>query len=198
MKSDVKVVRNPEHVKLAIEDTRSDILSLLRVNEMTISQIAENLEKDHSTIYRHIKKLEEAGYVKEKSISGDEHLHKKVYTRTADAFLLSPSSIDEEEPSNMMMDWERENAEKILEFLEVMGYSIDLEDKDELIEILSELFVELKEKVSDPIEEAEDDIGTISYPLLLRFEMLMFLIEKRKNKDLEEKFDKLFSQLKCE
>ncbi len=198
MKSDVKVVRDPEHVKLAIEDTRSDILSLLRVNDMTISQIADNLGKDHSTIYRHIKKLEDAGYLKEKSVMKDHNMPKKVYSRTADAFLLSPSSIDEGEPSEIMMDWERENAEKILELLETMGYSIDREEEDELIGMLSELFVELKEKVSDPIEEAEDEIGTISYPLLLRFEMLMFLIEKRKNKDLEKKFDKLFSQLKCE
>ncbi|MFW5945502.1 MAG: ArsR family transcriptional regulator [Candidatus Natronoplasma sp.] len=194
MKSDVKVVRDPDDVKVAIEDTRSDILSLLRVNDMTITRIAENLNKDHSTIYRHIKKLQEAGYVKEISQMKDNHIPKKVYTRTADAFLLSPTSIDGGEPSELMMDWETENARKILELLEIMGYSVNA-NEEEMVDILSKIFVELKEKVSKPIEEAEDEIGEINFPLLMRFELLMFLLEKRKSEDIEEKFEKLLTKL---
>jgi len=196
MKSDVKVVRDPDHVKVAIEDTRSDILSLLRVNDMTITQLAENLNKDHSTIYRHIKKLEEAGYIEEIEQINENHIPKKVYTRTANAFLLSPTSIDGGEPSDLTMDWERENARKILELLEIMGYSVEREEEEEeMVDILSNIFAELKEKVSDPIEEAEDEIGEISFPLLMRFELLMFLLEKRKSTDVEEKFEKLLSKL---
>lgn len=195
MKSDVKVVRDPNNVKIAIEDTRSDILSLLRVNDMTISQIAENLDKDHSTIYRHIKKLQEAGYIEEISEMKDNHIPKKVYSRTADAFLLSPTSIDGGEPSDLMMDWERENARKILELLEIMDYSVNKDEEEEMIDNLSNIFAELKEKVSDPIEEAEDEIGELSFPLLMRFELLMFLLEKKKSEDIEEKFDKLLSKV---
>jgi len=197
MKSDVKVVRDPDDVKVAIEDTRSDILSLLRVNDMTITQMAENLDKDHSTIYRHIKKLEDAGYIEEIAQMKENHIPKKVYTRTADAFLLSPTSIDGGEPSDLTLDWERENARKILELLEIMGYSVD-KDEEEMVDILSNIFAELKEKVSDPIEEAEDEIGEISFPLLMRFELLMFLLEKRKSEDIEEKFEKLLSKLDIE
>jgi len=197
MKSDVKVVRDPEHVKVAIEDTRSDILSLLRVNDMTISQLAENLDKDHSTIYRHIKKLEDAGYIEEVAQMKENHIPKKVYTRTADAFLLSPTSIDGGEPSDLTMDWERENARKILELLEIMDYSVD-EEEEEMIDILSNIFAELKEKVSDPIEEAEDEIGEVSFPLLMRFELLMFLLEKRKCKEMEEKLERLLDKLDIE
>lgn len=195
MKSDVKVVRDPDHVKIAIEDTRSDILSLLRVNDMTITQLAETLDKDHSTIYRHIKKLQDAGYVKEISEMKDNHIPKKVYTRTADSFLLSPTSIDGGEPSELAMDWEKENAKRLLELLEIMGYSVEEEEVEEIIDILSNIFVELKEKVSDPIEEAEDQMGELSYPLLMRFELLMFLLEKRKSKDVDQKFEKLLSKL---
>jgi len=198
MKSDVKVVRDPDDVKIAIENTRSDILSLLRVNDMTITQIAENLDKDHSTIYRHIKKLEDAGYIEEIEQMKENHIPKKVYTRTADAFLLSPTSIDGGEPSDLTMDWEKENARKILELLEIMGYSVDIDEEEEMVDILSNLFAELKEKVSDPIEEAEEEIGEISFPILMRFELLMFLLEKRKNEDVEKKFGKLLSKLDIE
>ncbi len=198
MKSDVKVVRDPDHVKIAIEDTRSDILSLLRINDMTITQIAETLDKDHSTIYRHIKKLQDAGYVEETSEMKENHIPKKIYTRTADSFLLSPTSIDGGEPSELAIDWERENARKILELLEIMGYSIEKEEEEDMVDILSNIFAELKEKVSDPIEEAEDEIGELNFPLLMRFELLMFLLEKRKDKEVEKKFEELFKKLKIE
>lgn len=199
MKKEVKVVEDPERVKLAIEDTRSDILSLLKVNDMTLSQMAESLNKDHSTIYRHVKKLEEAGFIEEIGEKKDHHIPKKVYSRTANVFLLNPSSIEEGSSSDLTMDWERRNAEQILDFLKIMGYS--LEDKDQkegLIEDLSTFFLELKDRVMDPIEEAEDEIGEISFPLLLRFEVLMFLLEKRKDEELEERFENILSRIRSE
>ncbi|MFP3872169.1 MAG: winged helix-turn-helix domain-containing protein [Candidatus Natronoplasma sp.] len=198
MKKEVKVVRDPEHVKLAIEDTRSDILSLLRVNDMTLAQMAESLGKDHSTIYRHVKKLEEAGYLEEVGEKKDYHIPKKVYSRTAKVFLLNPSSLDSGDTADLTMDWERRNAEKILDLLDIMGYSVDCEDREELIDELSELFIDLKEKVMDPIEEAEDEIGEISYPLLLRFEVMMYLLEKRKDEELEDRFEGFISKLSCD
>ncbi|MEF8873212.1 MAG: winged helix-turn-helix domain-containing protein [Candidatus Thermoplasmatota archaeon] len=199
MKKEVKVVQDPDRVKLAIEDTRSDILSLLKVNDMTLSQMAESLDKDHSTIYRHVKKLEEAGYIEEIGEKKDHHIPKKVYSRTATVFLLNPSSIEEGSSSDLTMDWERRNAEQILDFLKIMGYSLeDKDQKEELIEDLSTFFVELKDRVMDPIEEAEDEIGEISFPLLLRFEVLMFLLEKRKDEELEGRFENILSRIRSE
>ncbi|MBS3816816.1 MAG: ArsR family transcriptional regulator [Candidatus Thermoplasmatota archaeon] len=195
MKKDVKVVRDPEDVKLALEDTRSDILSLLKVNDMTLSQLDESLDKDHSTIYRHIKKLEEAGYVEEIGEKKDHHIPKKVYSRTANVFLLNPNSIDKGEPADLLIDWEEKNAERILNLLEIMGYSIDREDEDELIEDLSRLFVDLKERVIDPIEEAEDEIKDISFPLLLRLELLMFLLEENEDEELRQRFEHFSSKI---
>ncbi len=195
MKREVKVVRDPERVKLAIEDTRSDILSLLRVNDMTLSQMAESLNKDHSTIYRHVKKLEKAGYLEEVGEIKDHHIPKKVYSRTANVFLLSPRSIDGRDPSEIGMDWERRNAEKILSLLDVMGY--DIEDKEEaLIEEISRFFIELQERVTEPIGKIEEDIGEISYPLLLRFKLLLFLLEEKEDEDLKERMENFLSNIK--
>ncbi len=196
MKKEVKVVRDPEDVKLALDDTRSDILSLLKVKDMTLSQMTDSLDKDHSTIYRHVKKLEEAGYLEEVGEQRDHHIPKKIYSRTANAFLLNPSSIDEGEPADLMIEWERENAERLLNFLTVMGYSIEEEEKEELIDDLSNLFIELKDKVIEPIEESEDEIGEISFPLLLRLEVLMFLLEKKRDEELEERFENILSRIR--
>jgi DNA-binding transcriptional ArsR family regulator len=63
-KKDVMVLTDPDVVKIATEATRRQILSLLRVNDLSISQIAQILGKDQSTVYRHIKKLEKYGLIK--------------------------------------------------------------------------------------------------------------------------------------
>ncbi len=196
MKKEVKVVRDPEDVKLALEDTRSDILSLLKVKDMTLSQMTDSLGKDHSTIYRHVKKLEEAGYLEEVGEQKDHHIPKKIYSRTANAFLLNPSSIDEGETTDLMIEWERKHAERILDFLSILGYSIEEDEKEELIDDLSSLFIDLKESVIEPIEESEDEIKEISFPLLMRLEVLMYLLEKKKNENIEKRFEDILSRIK--
>lgn len=195
MKKEVKVVSDPEHVKLAIEDTRRDILSLLKVNDMTLTQMSETLDKDHSTIYRHVKKLEKAGYLEKVGEQKDHHIPKKVYSRTAKVFLLNPSSMESGVRTDITIDWEKKNAEKMVDFLEIMNYNIKEEEKEELIDELSKFFIDLKERVMDPIADAEEKIGEISFPQLLRFEVLMYLLEKRKDKELEERFEKILTKI---
>jgi len=191
-------VSDPEHVKLAIEDTRRDILSLLKVNDMTLTQMSETLDKDHSTIYRHVKKLEKAGYLEMVGEQKDHHIPKKVYSRTAKVFLLNPSSMESGVRTDITIDWEKKNAEKMVDFLEIMNYKVKEEEKEELIDELSKFFIDLKERVMDPISDEEEKIGEVSFPQLLRFEVLMYLLEKRKDKELEERFEKILTKIEDE
>ncbi|MFW5928785.1 MAG: winged helix-turn-helix domain-containing protein [Candidatus Saliniplasma sp.] len=192
MKKDVKVVRDPKAIKIAVEDTRSNILSLLRINDMSISQLAESLDKDQSTIYRHIKKLEEFGYLEPSGEKKTHHIPEKIYGRTAGVFLLCPSNIDTGQPSDMMVEWERNKAERILELLNVMDYKS--EDGEELVEDISDIFIDLKERVTNPIEKSEDEIGKISFATLLRLELLLFLLEQRNDEELKKKVDSVLDK----
>jgi len=185
MKKDVKVIRDPKAIKVAVEDTRSNILSILRINDMSISQLAKSLDKDQSTIYRHIKKLEEYDYIEPTGEKKTHHIPEKIYGRTSGVFLLCPSNIDTGQPSEMMIEWERNKAERIIELLSIMGF--DSDDGSELIEDISDIFIDLKERVIKPIEESEEDIGKISFATLLRLELLMFLLELRNDQELREK-----------
>ncbi len=66
MTKKVRVIADPEVIKLMLEDTRRKILQLLRNKEMTISQLSEILGKTPQTIYHHIEKLKDAGLVEVK------------------------------------------------------------------------------------------------------------------------------------
>ncbi|MFW6041056.1 MAG: ArsR/SmtB family transcription factor [Thermoplasmatota archaeon] len=191
MKKHVKVVRDPSAVKLAIEDTRSNILSLLRVKDMTISQLTESLDKDQSTIYRHIKKLEESGFIESVGSKKEHHIPEKLYGRTASLFLLAPSSIDTGQPSEIMIEWERKHSERIIELLSVMGYNTD--ETENIKENLSEILLEFERRVVNPIEESEEEIGKISFPLLLKLELVLFLFEIRDDEKLKDKIDEVLS-----
>lgn len=192
MKKDVEVVRDPESIKIGIEDTRSKILSLLQVNDMTISQLAKTLDKDQSTIYRHIKKLEDAGFVEKVGEKKEHHIPEKIFGRTAGLFLLSPSTIDTGQPSDMMVKWEKQHAENIIELLNTMGYKT--EDSEELVDDLSDIFIDIKEKVIEPIEDSEDELGEISFPTLLRLELMMYILELNEDKEIKEKLDDLIEE----
>lgn len=192
MKKDVEVVRDPESIKIGIEDTRSKILSLLQVNDMTISQLAKTLDKDQSTIYRHIKKLEDAGFVEKAGEKKEHHIPEKIFGRTAGLFLLSPSTIDTGQPSDMMVKWEKQHAENIIELLNTMGYKTD--DGKELMDDLSDIFIDIKEKVIEPIEESEEELGEISFPTLLRLELMMYILELNEDKEIKEKLDDVIKE----
>ncbi len=190
MKKEVQVVRDPEAVKLAIEDTRNNILSLLRVNDMTISQLADALSKDQSTIYRHIKKLEDAGFVQITGKRKEHHIPEKLFGRTANVFFLTPSSLDVE-TSSLREGWHEEHAEAALNILKRAGYDID--GMEEAIEDTSEIFIKLQDLVSETVEKP-DELEDVSMYTMRRLDVLLTLLEMKKDDGFKEKIDDLLDQ----
>lgn len=192
MKKDVKIVRDPKAIKVGIEDTRNNILSLLRVNDMTISQLADSLNKDQSTIYRHIKKLEEFGYVEVAGEKKEHHIPEKVYGRTASVFLLNPRSPDSEKSPDMKIEWEKGHAERLIELLEMIGY--ESEDPENTIDDISDLFIEMKNRVIEPLKKSEESLEDVSFPFLMRLELFLFLLKEREEGELKERVDGIFDK----
>ncbi|MCD6524554.1 MAG: winged helix-turn-helix transcriptional regulator, partial [Thermococcus sp.] len=81
---EVLIITEAEKVKALSEETRFRILQLLRERPMTINELSNILGKDRTTIYRHIKMLENAGLVEELETPGNE----KIYARSARIFLI--------------------------------------------------------------------------------------------------------------
>lgn len=85
----VMIVSQPKQLKALSDPTRIKILELLREHPMSVSEIAERLGRDKSTVYRHIKALEDAGLVEVVEKIGNE----VVYGRVAYVFcsFLTPT-----------------------------------------------------------------------------------------------------------
>ncbi len=124
-KKDVMVLSDPEVVKVATESTRRKILSILRVNDLSISQIAQTLGKDQSTVYRHIKKLEKYGLIRVVGERKVHHIPEAVYGRVAKIYIIVPD-IDKN-MKNSMIYYKRGTAKEAINAVKAMGYEVESE-----------------------------------------------------------------------
>ncbi|WP_297488653.1 winged helix-turn-helix domain-containing protein [Thermococcus sp.] len=153
----VKVITDPEVIKLMLEDTRRKILALLRNREMTISQLSEILGKTPQTIYHHIEKLKEAGLVEVKRTEMKGNLVEKYYGRTADAFYINLYLGDEE-----LRYFARSRLKTKLEIFKALGYEFDGEELLNIMDRLLEKEHEYKTEISREIEANEEKLKDFS------------------------------------
>ncbi len=154
MSSNIRLFEEPETLKVGLEKTRKQILDLLKVKNMTISQISKALEKDQSTIYRHIRKLEDAGFIEVKGERKEHHIPERIYGRTADVFLMSPEPIGSDGTTNLGVNWNESDIKECLDLMEKLGYDFD---REEITEEMCYHFKELDKEINEEFIEILDD-----------------------------------------
>ncbi|WP_048152591.1 ArsR/SmtB family transcription factor [Palaeococcus ferrophilus] len=145
---EVLIITEPEKVKLLSDQTRFRIVSLLRERPMSVGELAELLGKDRSTVHRHIKALEDAGFVEEIGREGIERL----YTRTARLFLLKPFG-EEEDIVAFRMHYLQVEAERLYNLLKKAGF--DIRDREEFIELTREVLKNIEDLAREPLKRLE-------------------------------------------
>jgi len=158
MKS-MMVIREPEAFQLLADETRRKILYLLRVKEMTVNEIAEQLGITSQAIYHHIKKLVKGNMVEVVREERVGHLIESYYRATAEDFLLthgkmSPQSLHDRKLAE-------EQVTTVLNALNKLGFKLEFdEDKiSQLVDVraqLGESCEECKQKYEDKIWNMDD------------------------------------------
>ncbi len=160
---EIEIVSDPSVIKIITEETRSKILRLLRFRDMTISELSSILNKDISTIFRHIKKLEKVGLVE---VTGERRIHnipEKVYGRTIKTIFLAPEAY---EKNAFIKRFHEKNAEAIKEALSEIGYSIkNTEFLKEFIAYMDEITLNDIEKLTRDMDW--NNLRTLKEILLL-------------------------------
>jgi DNA-binding transcriptional ArsR family regulator len=187
------VIRDAQKFKEASEPSRQKILQILSIKEMSVDELAKILEKDASTIYRHINKLEAAGLVEVAREERVGPVSKRYYRRAAKIIigLLPPEETPETE---IIRKASYEKMRKVLLALRGFRYSIS-EDKaslDRLSEIATEWGKLWENSINARIDE-EKMVGDVStyYTAVL----LSALVETRENPRLRRATELLVSEL---
>ncbi|NPA47069.1 MAG: ArsR family transcriptional regulator [Thermococci archaeon] len=136
MVKDVVIVTDPEKVKILTERTRFEILQALRNGPKTVNDIMLMIGRNRTTVYRHLKTLERAGFVEVVGCEGNE----KLYGRTARLFLIRV------EPDESIERFRKEymsiEAKKLVDILKKAGFSV--KDEEELKRLLESVLDEIE------------------------------------------------------
>jgi len=150
----VKMIEDPEALKVLADDTRRKMVFLLRVKEMTVSQIAAELGITVQTVYHHIRKLLNGGMVEVSREERVDHLIESYYRATAENFLFRVGA------SPKFPTAAREQITAILDGLKKLGFKIDM--SEEKVSQLADLQVEINRlhKYSDFVDAVSklDDV----------------------------------------
>lgn len=92
----VKVINDPKAFELLADETRRRMVHLLKAKELTVSQLAQELDKTPQNIYHHIRKLLEGGLVEVTREEKIENFSEKYYRATAEIFEVTHGEGNEE------------------------------------------------------------------------------------------------------
>ena len=85
----VKTIKDPEAFEVLADQTRRKIIYLLKVKEMTVSQIASEMGLTAQAIYHHIRKMKKVGVVEVAREERVGHFIETYYRSAAEMFHLS-------------------------------------------------------------------------------------------------------------
>lgn len=194
LKPVIKIINNPETIRVAIEDNRKKILDLLTSQDMAVSDLANILRKDISTVYRHVHKLESAGLVEPTGEKKTHHIPEIVYGRTAKVFLFSPEAAKEVDPQ-ILVTQGRMVGHTLLELLKEMGYEVDA--SEEFRENFVQMFIRMNHLTSEGMQRVSQETDReISLPLFILLMLAIAMINKDSDPELKAKVGRFLSGVK--
>jgi DNA-binding transcriptional ArsR family regulator len=189
----IKAIKDPEAFKLLGDETRRKIVFLLRVKEMTVSQIAAELNVTPQAVYHHIKKLRKVGMVEVAREERIDHLIESYYRATAEVFSCTVGK------TRRSRELAKDQVRTVLKALKKLGFNLEFDENQfsQLLEVSSKL-EEYKgsEKFEDAISDL-DDVDFLTKQTVQKYAETLSMSDKEfaKQQELRKKFRKLLISL---
>jgi len=189
----VMTIADPEAFKILADETRRRILYLLRAKEMTVSQIADELDLTPQTVYHHIKRLLEAEMVEVTREVRVDHLIESYYRATAEMFYLT---VGKKTQSKETLE---ASLESVLNALKKLGFNVkyDKEDVAKLAEIKMEKEDCCSTKEYEDAVSKLDDVDYFAKQEVAECATVLSMSEEQLKKDdeIDNKFRDLLRSL---
>lgn len=152
----IKAIEDPEAFKLLGDETRRKIVFLLRVKEMTVSQVAAELNITPQAVYHHIKKLRKVGMVEVAREERIDHLIESYYRATAETFFCTVGK------TRRSRELAKDQVRTVLNALKKLGFNLEF-DENQFSQLL-EVWSKLEEyKGSEKFEDAISDLDDVDF-----------------------------------
>jgi DNA-binding transcriptional ArsR family regulator len=136
-----KFIRDPNAFELMADETRRRVIYLLRAKEMTVSQLAAELQLTPQAIYHHIRKLLDAGLVEVAKEERVDHFIETYYRAAAEVFEFIHGEGGSEK-------YGEQRVREALQALNQLG--IQAQDDDEIVSRMIKISKQMNELALTP------------------------------------------------
>ncbi len=165
---------------------------LLRAKEMTVSQIAADLDLTPQAVYHHIKKLLNAEMVEVAREERIDHLIESYYRATAEVFNCSVGNFSSSRAAA------REQTITALNGLKRLGFDLEVDDAkiDQLIDLLDKMGECCNRKYEDKVVELED-IDFVTKQALMEYADVLSMTDRQfaEHEEYKKQFRALLNSL---
>jgi DNA-binding transcriptional ArsR family regulator len=189
----IKTIKDPEAFKLLADETRRKTVFLLRAKEMSVSQIAADLNITPQAVYHHIKKLLKAGMVEVAREERIDHLIESYYRATAETFFCSVGKTPHS------ATFAKEQMTTVLNALKKLGFKIKFDENkvSQLVDVQAELdHGKDSGKFEDKISEM-DEVDFLTKQTVQKFAETLSMADEEfaRQQQLDKKFKNLLKSL---
>jgi DNA-binding transcriptional ArsR family regulator len=161
LRSDVQIITDPEVGKLLADETRRKILRILSHEEMSATDLAKKLDKNHSSIVHHLNTLIEAKLIHKTRQEQVRNMIQPYYKAVSRDFYVSYRVTEalEEDPDYSV--WTDGYLERLIEGLEMYGVTFSVEEKPRVKQLLLKCHIINKKAYEERVQRKikEKDIG---------------------------------------
>ena len=151
MRSDVHIITDPEVAKLFADETRRRILRILSHHELSATDLAKRLEKNHSSIVHHLNMLLEAGLIEITRSEQVRNMIQPFYMSISREFHVSYriNEVLEEDPDYSA--WTEGYVNRLLLGIEQYAVNIPEEEQERVKELLRDCHLYMKRAYEERI-----------------------------------------------
>ncbi|MEM2849317.1 MAG: metalloregulator ArsR/SmtB family transcription factor [Candidatus Bathyarchaeia archaeon] len=130
---EIIIIKDAEVAKLLADETRCQILNLLKIKEMSTNQLAKILDKPASSIDHHLKVLKAAGLIELVYERRRGNIIERFYKASARHYIVSYSLSERD--ASLFKDWNEKLSEDVASLMQSFGYNVsDISKLTRLIE----------------------------------------------------------------
>ncbi|MBS7611152.1 winged helix-turn-helix transcriptional regulator [Candidatus Bathyarchaeota archaeon] len=182
------IIKDAEVAKLLADETRCQILNLLKIKEMSTNQLAKILDKPASSIDHHLKVLKAAGLIELTSERRRGNIIERFYKASARHYIVSYSLSEKAESS--FKDWNEKLSEDVALLIQSFGYNIS--DISKLTRLIEE-FNAFKRMVFEDLASSDVNPSALKPPASFLLMDILTHLELYRSEKYRKLMDELLS-----
>jgi DNA-binding transcriptional ArsR family regulator len=163
LSGDAFIIKDPEVAKLLADESRREILHLLRKQELSATDLAKAMNRNHSSIMHHLNVLLDAGLIKVTREEKVRNMVQPYYCSVAHAFHVAYSLSEALSQDPDFSAWQEDYIGKLVKGLEAYNLLIPNDKLDQVRKLLRICYMREKKAYEDRITQRKHQVNISGY-----------------------------------